>query len=491
MLSKKNTRKVIPLTIALLMTVIYYYISLRLELNSDMASALLESRDVATGNWLLKGWTLSTVSFFFTEVIWYAFAIKLFGYSYILAHIIPAIYLSILCVITVASCKKKKTGATFVLFFLATPTLPMAVNSLHTVAHIGTYIFCVISFLLAKIYFEKNTKILLIPLYIILSVTFFSDAISLYLFLIPVIFVLFSCYLTKRSLKDIKWLIIFAVSLLALATSLILKSLFAKNGFNIPGLYDIRLATGSEISKNIHDLFFGTLHLYNADFMGMEISNAIIILAPLSFICLVVFLTAFILKCIQIKDFDSVDFFLFAATLITPFAFIFTTVSQGEGSIRYIIPAFIFGTIFNSRLDYKCFIGFRITNIIFIIMIICSFSHLKDNLIKDRAENRAKLLSLVLSEKGFKNGFAEFWNASSISVYGQVQVSPVYYNDKIIIPMHWLSKDAWYEEDNRFVIINDEKMKSAALNMYGNPNDILKIAGFTIYVWDKNIQVAK
>ncbi|MEA7940801.1 hypothetical protein ONO84_24735, partial [Salmonella enterica subsp. enterica serovar Virginia] len=37
--------------------------------------------DIANGNITLKGWYLSTVTFYFTDLVWFALAIKLFGYS--------------------------------------------------------------------------------------------------------------------------------------------------------------------------------------------------------------------------------------------------------------------------------------------------------------------------------------------------------------------------------------------------------------------------
>lgn len=63
------------------LTFFYASISKQILPSSDAVSGLLEGKDIADGNWTLSGWYLSTVSFYFTDIIWYGLASKVFWYG--------------------------------------------------------------------------------------------------------------------------------------------------------------------------------------------------------------------------------------------------------------------------------------------------------------------------------------------------------------------------------------------------------------------------
>ncbi|EBY1856813.1 hypothetical protein DU134_24240, partial [Salmonella enterica subsp. enterica serovar Ohio] len=83
------------LIFALCVFALCLYISFNNPVTSDGASLFLEAKDMADGNILLRGWTLSTVSFYFTEAIWYTIVIRIFGDSIYLMYVLPAVFYTI------------------------------------------------------------------------------------------------------------------------------------------------------------------------------------------------------------------------------------------------------------------------------------------------------------------------------------------------------------------------------------------------------------
>ncbi|HFG4062978.1 TPA: hypothetical protein ACGGM2_002594, partial [Escherichia coli] len=55
----------------IVLSIIYSMIAKNIIPNSDVMSSFREARDITEGNIFLSGWDLSTVSFYFTEIIPY------------------------------------------------------------------------------------------------------------------------------------------------------------------------------------------------------------------------------------------------------------------------------------------------------------------------------------------------------------------------------------------------------------------------------------
>lgn len=75
----------------LIFSYIFTALSYKFIPSSDSMSGILEAADIANGNITLKGWYLSTVTFYFTDLVWFALAIKLFGYSEWITYVIPGL----------------------------------------------------------------------------------------------------------------------------------------------------------------------------------------------------------------------------------------------------------------------------------------------------------------------------------------------------------------------------------------------------------------
>lgn len=483
--NKITIKYFLGLALFIFMTIIYYRISQRIPINSDTASGIIEGFDISNGNFLLKNWSLSTVPFYFTDLIWYAIAIKFLGLNYLLSYIIPAILLSLLCVTMISASENKAIGFLFTLFFIGSPVIFLAKNIVIPVIHVGTYLYCVLALLLSVRYVKYNKKNNLVILFLVMTLTYFSDGIAVCIALIPSVMVVLVTFLTRQI--DSKWLIVACVNTVSFLASKAIWVLFSRYGFEIPYVFPTSFATVSALYVNISDLFEAMLRFSGSYFFGMDPYEKQTIWKCISFFILILLFIVIASRLIKLKKIDSLDIYLLTATLIMPIAFSGSTIASGISSARYILPFFIFGVILAARHTTCDMINFRTKAVIAIFILCCSVNHIIESIHTPKANNLFKQMSQDLSNAGLKNGFADFWFSSSISLYGQVQVSPVHYDYTKLIQKNWLSKKTWYKENNNFVIIHDEGTKKTVLHTFGEPARIVYAAGMPVYVWNKKI----
>ncbi|ECK7329180.1 hypothetical protein FRM79_22360, partial [Salmonella enterica subsp. enterica] len=115
---------------------------------------------MADGNILLRGWTLSTVSFYFTEAIWYMIVIRVFGDSIYLMYVLPAVFytITIMLAFALSHTDGKMKWSIAALIPCVIISSPMASTmTLETCVHVGTIIFALVC--LNMLRYDKHTTI--------------------------------------------------------------------------------------------------------------------------------------------------------------------------------------------------------------------------------------------------------------------------------------------------------------------------------------------
>ncbi|WBG90010.1 hypothetical protein N5580_13025 [Pantoea piersonii] len=482
MISRKHIGKFFYVVFFAAMYAVYYRISQRIPINSDMASGLIEAIDVAAGNIFLKGWSLSTVPFYFTDILTYAAVIKVFWYSYKLSYIIPSVILSLLCMGIVAASENKNAGFLTALFFVGSPVLFLAKSILVPVIHVGTYLYCVAAYIIILKYLRTGCRYSLAGFFALMAVTFFSDGIAVCLILLPSLAAAGFNFLFGR--KENRWYIVAVVSLLAFAVSKVIWALFRHQGFDVPYVFPTNFSAVSAIWVNFSDFMEGFIRFSGGYFFGMDAQDHDVIWKLMCFVCASLLLFVIIARIVRFKTLDSTDIFLLAAVLVMPLAFCVSSIASGITSVRYIIPMLIFGSILASRHSSLTVFNGKFKLLVAAMLLAGSAHHVHESLKSPKAENHFQEISSDLSKAGLKNGFADFWFASSVSLYGQVHVSPVHYDFEKFTKMNWLSKEEWFDRKNTFVIIHDEGTKKTALKAFGVPSRIVTAGGLPVYVWD-------
>lgn len=485
MISRKHIGTILYVVFFAAMYAVYYRISQRIPINSDMASGLLEAMDVARGNIFLKGWSLSTVSFYFTDIVIYAVAIKVFWFSHHLSYIIPSIILSFLCMSIVAASENKISGFFTALFFVGTPVIFLAKSILVPVIHVGTYLYCVCAYILILKYLRSGSLYTLVGFFVLMSLTFFSDGIAVCLILLPsLVAALFNFLFGKN---DKRWYAISAVSIVAFAVSRGIWAIFRHQGFDVPYVFPTTFAPVSTIWVNFSDYIEGAVRYAGGYFFEMDAQDHHAIWKVLCFACVFLFYFTIIARIIRFNTLDSIDMFLLTATLIMPVAFCVSSIASGISSVRYIIPSLIFGSILISRHSSLIVFNGKLKVIIAVILLSGSVYHVHESLRVHKDGNNYRNISDDLSNAGLTNGISDFWLASSVSIYGKVQLAPVRYDYEKFTKMNWLSKDEWYKNHNTFVILFDEGTKKTALKAYGEPSRVIKAGGLPVYIYDKEL----
>jgi hypothetical protein len=89
---------------------VYWRLSWSAAANSDSAATAIQAREALHGNWLLRGWWLSDVSFYTTEVPQYVLLEAVGGFGVWVVHVAAAMSYTLIVVLAALLAKGKATG---------------------------------------------------------------------------------------------------------------------------------------------------------------------------------------------------------------------------------------------------------------------------------------------------------------------------------------------------------------------------------------------
>ncbi|AVZ13188.1 hypothetical protein DBP88_07070 [Enterobacter hormaechei] len=468
----------------IVLTIFYATLSRNILPSSDAVSVMLEGKDVASGNLGLAGWYLSTVSFYFTEVIWYALATKLTGYSSHQAYIIPALMYSCLVLIAFYLSREKLGSVWALIFSIGIPSAFASLNTLIPVIHIGTYVYTLISYILIEKYTNKKELKYLVAFILLATLTCFSDDISNYILIAPLFLSgLFFC-VKNKSLYNLY--VVMAV-LIAYALAKAMQYYASISGlFILPGIPSPQFIDFDLIGKNLYLFTEGMLRYTGSFFFGKSPSEPEAIKSVILLIVFALFCTH-TYKALRISyKISIVDMSLCVACLIMIPAFVLSNRPIDVWSIRYLVPFFIFAPIIIGRAKTTNGLIYYILAV-FLVVFLAYGSGFSQR--TDHSNDILNKLKTTLRENGLKDGYGSFWFASSLSIDGDLKVAPLDVNRvlNIFACNKWLSKNDWYSTGGNFIIIDDDQMRDIALKEVGNPVKVIKTGDKSIFIYNKNI----
>jgi hypothetical protein len=458
-------------------TVFYSWLSYQIGANSDNMSSLLISKDMAEGNIHLDGWSMSTQSYLFSDIIWTAFAIKLFGYFPLLAHIMPALFFSFTALFSLLIVKKKNPKNIFLLApIILIPTLFTTANAIELNIHGGAY-FASAAFIFMTGYIRQSLlPYLLVFLVLVTGIVIDSDKLYIYIFLLPC---LFSSLLHLYVTKDKRFVFIAVGTLASFVAAMIVGSLRAQFfHFDIPGFGIAALATPEVMLANFELLLSGMAHYFAIDFSQNTIS---VVLSGIRLFFLLAFIVLFIRASITSWKSSYVDSLLFFSSGMPVAAFIFSTMPIDVTSTRFIFFSILSASLFTARNTMIT----KYYGVMFVTVCLWALCNFHDTLsVKVQQNEYYKELGTYLEENGLKTGYAEFWNASILSSVSNVHISPVL-TDGLVKPFHWLSKEEWYSRKGNFFITKKKAEKETVIAQFGKPARELSFKGMDILIWEK------
>lgn len=472
MITLKNATKPLFLLLGFLF---YTWLSYQVGANSDNMSSLLVARDLASGNTSLTGWYLSTQSYLFSDIVWTALAIKIFGFSPSLAHIMPAIFYTVFAYLSFrVSSGKRVKNAFFLAPVILVPSFFSVANSIELNIHGGIYLLSMTCIYLISKEKTKAPALTLILFSLICGVVADSDKLILFILVIPCFISSAVQYLLKRQNKDFILALASCLSVISyLIASLTLPLYF---NYSVPGIGSQSMASFHEIIDNATLAARGLLCYFSIDYSGNLLVVAVSILKT-------VLLTAYIILFFvaMVKGFGrtTVDTLLIFSTAVPVGAFIFSKVAIDITSTRFIFFSVISATILIAR-NIKIEKGYYL--VFLLIASVCNVSWVLNK--NETEESYYSRLGEFLISNGLTNGYGEFWKASIVTAVSEAKIYPVN-TDGSIRPRNWLSREDWYERGGNFFISRDDNEINTAVKQFGPPSKRLSFQSMTILVWDK------
>ncbi len=457
--------------------VFYSYLSSMVSANSDNMSSLLIAKDFAEGNYRLSGWFMSTQSYFFSDIVWTAMIIKLFGFYPILVHILPGIFYAICAACALILVYPASKYSFYIIApIILVPTYFTIANSAQLNIHNGIYF---LSSILLVLFYRRGTSInwlLIIILSIICGAYADSDKLLLITFVLPV---LMSSLLHRVLCKDkemVKFIVFSLLTIVFYKTFGMINDVVFK--YSTPGIGLQGFASIEGVYKNI-GIFIDGFLLY----FGINALNSYEPLNIFRLFCIAVFVILYLYASIKKWNASFIDSILFFISIIPCAAFIFSTVAIDVNSTRYIYYSFFAASILIAR-------SINLTRTkhysIPFLLIWATLNFFSFNANVETEESYYQRLGVFLKSHGLENGYGEFWKASIVSGFGDVHISPVIIQNNIM-PMYWLSKDEWYKKNSFFFITRKDSEKDIAISQFGNPKKELNFEGMQILVWEEMV----
>jgi hypothetical protein len=476
----------------------YLAVALAVPYTSDHASIFLEARSIIANNFLLKGWTLSTVSYFTTEIPFYILGILIFGNTDKVIYLVSAANYALLALLIISYSSITQAGrivparliisTVFSLFIAYLVSTWGFLSPNHAVGF--AYCLCSLYFLRAGAAPASKTRLLFSGIFLLLAFT--GDTFTIYTWGIPVCLVLFFRSFAKEYRNVCIKLLVITLAAIAIAEGL-LHLITASGGFTVPGLL-IKYVDYSNIPQNLYLFFIGLFDLFSVNFFGKTVLSFDSGLNLVHLLGLVVFIAALVWAIKSFGRQSIIKQILTVTILLNLAAYLFSNMPVPDRStVRYLMPALEFGIILIT--DYLSDINwYRAKPVLVILVCIVIGASAIPPMARSRTSLPVASLDTFLVDHHLVNGYGPYWLASITTVHtqGVVTIRPVISpNDDYIQPFYWLAENDWFtspatflafDRNNSFNISSDTAIKT-----FGKPDNTYKVDNYTVLVWNKNI----
>ncbi len=524
----------ISLLILLLHSVYIFFTYLKVPMNSDFANQILEAGDILKGNILLKGWNLTGVSFYFSELPFYVLGTAVAGvdtYAYIIAASVMVVCVNLLGFL-LAFRNHGKNPIPKALFYLALIGFPTETWLGFLRGHCGIFIYlCLMLLVLRRITEEKVVPVVSWILIGVLAA--FGCMSDMQILIIGIIPILLFCVINLLrndphfDPKHTAWLA--GILICGIVLGIVMDALLMKlGGINKNSFLDTRRFVDMDrLGEKFLLLGKGILNVFRIDLPAAEwAARDIISLCCVSIIILTAlfFLCSSLLRYLRHGTGDPVSAVISLSLTVMFIICFFTDVYIDEDGARYIsyfpfaacilicrgleasdlpVPAHrqdsaLFGSghprtvppaedrIFN---PLSCILLFFAAGILFFRMPAA-----------ERRQTPQDRLAIFLSENGLTDGYADFWNAShtTASSGNRVRVRAIRGRVPELgkpdhLEMHnWFCKSDWYLSGPHDFIVFDGSgylhvSEDVVTKLLGDPDRILETDGYRVYVYDRDL----
>ena len=488
--------------------VIYLHVARTSAVTSDGASNALQAWDMLHGNPLLRGWQLSDVSFYPTELVQYAAIERLRGLTPDVVHIASAMTYTLLALLAALLAKGRATGRdAIVRCVLAAGIMlaPQLGDGIYVLMgspdHIGSTVPVMVAFLLLDR--APRRWYTAIAAGLILSAGLVADGIVLYTGIMPVLAICaVRIYRSRFQLKR-RWRKSSFELILAAATApaswlarTALTMIARHGGFRVWPVSPL-LATPGDLGRSLAVTGRGLLLLFGASFF----SHPAGFVAALAFAHLIGLGLAAWGTCATIRRLGRADLaaaLLAAGIVLTLTAYLLSTRADDLASTRDITALLPFGAALAGRALAGRLVSARLVPALAVVLIgyLISLGRL---VTEPPTQPDSAALGSWLAAHHLTDGLAGYWNANvtTLDTAGRVSLRSVLANGTRITSDYWEVKSAWFDpavSDANFIVLVPSPpgfkrypTVASVRRSFGQPMRIYYVNSYTIVVWNKNL----
>jgi hypothetical protein len=494
------------LTVGVALFTVYLHMSRTAPVNSDGASNALQAWAMLHGNPLLRGWQLSDVSFYTTELPQYALLEAVRGLNPDVVHLAGAMTYTLLVLLAALLAKGKVTGREGTLragLAIGIMLSPQQSGGVYVLMLSPDHAGSTVPVLLAWILLDRAPRRWWVPALtgLLLGWALVADPIVLITGVAPLVAVsAFRGYQAAvRREPRAAWfevlLVIGAVAAVA-GAGRTLRLITDHGGFLVWPVGN-QLAAFSQLAKNFGLTLQGILLLFGANFFGLNVGYAAALAAAhLVGIGLVAWAVAAALR--RFAGAALAVQLTVTAVLVSLAAYLLGRTALDVNSTREFTAVLPFGAALAGRLLAGRLSAARLGPALALVLTgyILALSRVAA---LPAVPAEGTQLAAWLSARHLHYGLGGYWqsNAVTLDSGAAVRIRSVLAAGPIVIRDNWETEPSWYDparHEANFIVLSQNQPAAQALPSianvratFGQPARIYYVGQYTILVWNKNL----
>lgn len=492
---------------------------MKVEINSDFANHVLEGADWIGGNFFLKDWVLTGISFLTTELPFYGLAALIFGIRPLAYVFAAGLILSVFLWLGFFLLRDRPgeiTAADFLIYFaiavVSTPT-----KAGHFRGHTAVFSYALILFWLAARYLKadegKKRFGALFAIGLTLALGVAGDLLIAAIGALPVLlFCLWELIQGDAPVRHGKILRLSGAVLIGTGAGIGLDRLYFLIGGSVKNEILTRkyILSFNQIGTYLNRFVNGMIELAN----GSTDQTPLTLVNTLRWVFLTLTLAAALIAAVETilsylrhrhDDFTAV--FLALAVAVMSAVCVFTDMLVTSEFTRYFSFMIVFGAILivralnRRRIHEVPLTRFRIPASGFLTAAALALIALQAQpLTFGRTSTRFDRVAAYLEANGYRHGFAHFWNASSVTVSSRNRVKVraiTVHRNADLVPEYaeeqrWFYKPHWFSEaPHQFVLVDNwgylDVSKAFIIEIFGEPLRVDAFEDYEILVYDRDL----
>jgi hypothetical protein len=475
---------------------------------SDGASNALQAWDLLHGNVLLRGWTMSDVSFYTTEIPQYTLVILAHGLNADVVHIAAAMTYTLLVLGAALLARGRAAGREGAVRMLIAAGIMLApslgtgtVTLLSNPDHTGTAVPMLVIWLIL----DRARQHWWVPVLVsvLLAWVQVGDPLVLYEGVVPLVLVCTFRVVRRRGTLQENWyeLALAGGAIISAGAAWVALKLINRLGGFAVRPPAVAFAHISHLPANVWVAVQSVALLFGADFSrqqnGAQVGIALVHLAG---VALAAWAAGRALR--RFGTQDLVVQVLTVTLIVLLAAYVVRGRPNVSGSSHEIAAVLPIGAVLAGRLLAGTLDRGRLLIPALALVLGCYAGIEVHNTVQPRPPDPNAQVAAWLAAHHLSYGLADYWNANAMTVDSgnQVQVRYVSRIGRKLVQRPWESESSWYDpaqHDATFLVTpgpadackpgTPARWQAAARATFGPPYGTYRVAGFTILVWPKNL----